>query len=87
MRLLLQGRRVRIGVVDQVPIPQPMEIGLAIEELREDIVATLVIRDHVERVMEVRDMVFDNLAERYGVSRFRLENRDPSFPRLPFRYV
>jgi hypothetical protein len=45
------------------------------------------IRDHVERLVEVRDMVLDNLAERYLVPRVRLEHTAPSFQRLPFHSV
>ena len=48
---------------------------------------TPAIRDHVERVVEVRDMVLDNLAERYLAPRVRLEQTAPSFQRLPFHSV
>jgi hypothetical protein len=59
----------------------------ATEELQEDIVLTVAIRDHVGRLVEVRDMGLDNLAEHYLVRRVRLEHTAPSFQRLPFHCV
>jgi hypothetical protein len=57
------------------------------EELHKDIVPTLAIRDHVGRLVEVRDMGLDNLAEHYFFRRVRLEHTAPSFQCLPFHCV